>query len=118
MNAQKPKTKIKMKDTKKYKAIYCMTCRIGCRSSENLVDERSLSEPQGNPELGYRALPVLLMNYQWSREEKWNWVRVNMVSTRTSFPKNPNCDICLKKNKEGFLLKTCWYSRAQSGTLW
>ena len=28
------KTKIKMKDAKKGKAIYCMTCRIGCRISE------------------------------------------------------------------------------------
>ena len=26
----------KMKDAKKYKAIYCMTCRIGCRSSERV----------------------------------------------------------------------------------
>ena len=31
MNRQKSKTKIKMKDTKKYKAICCMTCRTGCK---------------------------------------------------------------------------------------
>ena len=34
INQQKPKAKIKMKDAKKYKAIYYMTCRTGCRSSE------------------------------------------------------------------------------------
>ena len=34
------------------------------------------------------------------------------------FPKDPNCDICLKTNNEGFLQKTCWYSRAQSRKLW
>ena len=33
---QKPKTKIKMKDVNKYKAIYYMNCRIGCRSSDRM----------------------------------------------------------------------------------
>ena len=36
IDPQKPKTKIKMKDAKKYKAIYCVTCRIGCRSSQRI----------------------------------------------------------------------------------
>ena len=31
------------------------------------------------------------------------------------FPKDPNCDICLKTKNEGFLQKTHRYSRAQSG---
>ena len=34
INQQKPKTKKEMKDVKKYKAIYHMNCRIGCRSSD------------------------------------------------------------------------------------
>ena len=34
--------------------------------------------------MNIETLPVLLMNYQWSREQKWN------------LPKDPNCDICLK----------------------
>ena len=34
IDQQKPKTRIKMKDVKKCTAIYCMTCRTGCRSSE------------------------------------------------------------------------------------
>ena len=45
--------------------------------------------------LRIKTLPVLLMNYQWSREQKWNRVRVSMVSSRT-FRTTPNCDICLK----------------------
>ena len=36
INQQKPKTKIKMNEAKKYKAIQCMTCRTGCRSSERI----------------------------------------------------------------------------------
>ena len=36
INQQKPKIIIKMKDAKKYTAIYCMNCRIGCRNSENI----------------------------------------------------------------------------------
>ena len=40
------------------------------------------------------TLPVLIMNYFWSREQKWYRVRVRIVSTH--FPKDPNCDICLK----------------------
>ena len=42
-------TKIKMKDTKKYKAICCMTCRTGFRISENLVDESCPTKPRRNP---------------------------------------------------------------------
>ena len=45
--------------------------------------------------MGIETLPVLLMNYQWSREQKWNQVRVSN-GVYTHFPKNPNCDVCLK----------------------
>ena len=34
------------------------------------------------------------MNFQWSREQKWN--RVWVSSVKTHFPKDTNCDICLK----------------------
>ena len=37
-------------------------------------------------------------------------------SIYTHFPKDPTCDICLKTKMTGFLQKTCWYSRAKSGT--
>ena len=36
MNGEKPKTIIKMKDTKKYRAIYCMNCMIGYGNSERI----------------------------------------------------------------------------------
>ena len=37
---------------------------------ENLVDERSPTEPRGTLHLRIKTLPVLLVNYQWSREQK------------------------------------------------
>ena len=37
-----------------------------------------------------KTLPRHLMNFQWSREQKWKWVRGR------TFRRNPNCDICLK----------------------
>ena len=42
-----------------------------------------------------KKLPVLLMKYQWSREQKWNRVR-SRHSVYTHFPKDPNRDIRLK----------------------
>ena len=32
--------------------------------------------------LDIETLPIVLMNYQWCREQKWNQVRVDTVSTR------------------------------------
>ena len=40
------------------------------------------------------TLAVLLMNYLWSREQKW--YRVN-IAFFTHFPKDRNCDICLMR---------------------
>ena len=40
-------------------------------------------------------------------------------SIYTHFPKHRNCDICFgTKINKGFLQKTYWYSRAQSGKFW
>ena len=58
-------TKIKMKDAKKYKAIYCMTCRTGCRISEKIWSMKVVLQRHGEtlrPRI--KTLPVLLMNYQ------------------------------------------------------
>ena len=44
---------------------------------KNFVDESSPLEPRGKP--APKDLPVLRMNYQWSREQKWNRVRVRTV---------------------------------------
>ena len=58
---------------------------------ENLVDERSPSEPRANPELGYRD---------------------TSISSHTHL--GPRLWYLLEdENNEGFLQKTCWYSRAQ-----
>ena len=84
IKAQKPKTKIKMQDAKKYKAIYCMTCRIGCRSSKRIWSMNVILQSQWETlSLDIETLPVLLMNYQWSREQKWNRVGVIIMSART-----------------------------------
>ena len=60
--------------------------------------------------LRINTLPVLLMNYQWSREQKWNRVRVSTESPRTfrstHFPKAPKLRYLEDKNDEGFLSKT------------
>ena len=40
-------------------------------------------------------LPFLLMNYQWSREQKLHRAR-RKHSVYTHFPKDRNCDICLR----------------------
>ena len=58
IDQQKPKTLMKMKDAKKYRAIYCTTCRTDIKT-----------------------LPVLLMNCQWSREQM---VSGSTASTLTS----------------------------------
>ena len=46
---------------------------------ENLVDERSPLEPWGKMSIDIGTLPVLLLNYQWSREQKWNRARARIV---------------------------------------
>ena len=82
IDSQKPKTQIKMKDTKKYRAIYCMNDLIGYKNSGRIwlmkVLQQSLGETQSKEVM---TLPSHLMNYQWSREQKWNRVQVSVVST-------------------------------------
>ena len=47
---------------------------------EKLVDESGLSDHGETLSMDIKTLPVLLMNYQWSREQKWNWTRASTVS--------------------------------------
>ena len=47
INQQKPKTIIKIKDAKKYKAIYCMTFRIGCRISKKIWSMNVVPQSHG-----------------------------------------------------------------------
>ena len=73
MNQQKSKLQIKM-TTRNYGVVSCKVCRIGYRSSS--ID--CLMKVFQNIEM----LRVLLMNYLWSREQKW--YRVNTTSLLTS----------------------------------
>ena len=107
MDQQKPKTQRKMTTTKNYEVIYCKMCRNGYRISKRIQWITLFSR--------INILPALLMNYQWSREQKVV-PGPGKHSIKTHFPKDRNCDICLKtKINKDLLQKTYWYSRAQSG---
>ena len=84
--------------TRNYRVVSCKVCRIGYRSSS--MDW--LMKVFQNIEM----LPSHLMNFQWSREEKWHRVNTTsfLISRKTE-----------DENNEGFLQKTHQCSRAQSG---
>ena len=65
------------------------------------VLQQSLGETQSRE---VKTLPSHLMNFQWSREQIWNRVRVSTVHIRTS-PKDPNCDMGLLA--ENALTQSC-----------
>ena len=73
-----------LRNAEKYKAIYYMTCQTGCRNLERIwwmkVLQQSLGETQSKE---VKTFPSPLMNFQWSREQKWNRVRVGTVYIRT-----------------------------------
>ena len=64
-----------METTKNCEVKYCKMCRNGFWISKRIWWIRMFNH--------MNTLPATLMNYQWSREQKWNRVRVSMVSTRT-----------------------------------
>ena len=67
----------------KYRAIYCMTFRTGYRISERTWSMNVVPQSQGETQRKeVQTLPVLLINYQRSRQHKWNRVRESTVSTR------------------------------------
>ena len=73
-----------------------MNCRIGCRSSEIIWSMNvTLLEPRGNPEPGDRDTSSSSHELPMESRE-----RVEPGSGKHSvfshFPKDPNCDICLK----------------------
>ena len=55
-----------------------------------------LQSPGETLRLRLETLPVLLMNHQGSREQKVE-PGSGKHSVHTHFPKDPNCDFCLKK---------------------
>ena len=78
------------------------------------VLQQSLGETQSK---GVKTLPSHHTNFQWSRKQTWNRVRVSTMYTR-SFRRPQTVILLENKNNEGFLQKACWYSRAQSGKFW
>ena len=78
------------------------------------VLQQSLGETQSKE---VKTLPSHLMFFQWSREEKWK--RVWVTQCLHAISEGPKLRYLLEdENNKGFLQKTCWYSRAQSGTFW
>ena len=66
----------KKKTTKNYEENYCKMCRNGYRISKRIWWIRMFSH--------INTLAALLMNYQWSREQKWYRIRVCTVFFLTS----------------------------------
>ena len=62
---------------------------------ENLVDERSPSEPRRNPEPGHRDTSSSSHELPMESRAKVE-PGLGKHSVHTHFPKDPNCDICLK----------------------
>ena len=71
-SAETEKHKIKMKTTKNYEVNNSNICRNGYRISRRIWSI-----------IMFNTLPALPMNYQWSREQKWYWVGVSIVSILT-----------------------------------
>ena len=98
--------KIKMRNAKKYTAIYCMTWRTGCRSSDKIWSMGVVLWSHGETlRLGIKTLPSHLMKFQWAR--------MSTVFILTS--RKTHIAISALENNKGFLQKTHWYRRAQSG---
>ena len=93
---QKPKTKIRVENQKKYKEIYRLNCLIGYRNSGRIwlmkVLQQSLGETQSRG-----SQDTCKSSHELPMEPR---AKVEPVSGKhsvhTHFPKDPHCDICLK----------------------
>ena len=75
---QKLKTQIKVKTTKNFQVNHCVICWIGYRNSERIWLMKVFLQSHGETRrMNIETLPVLLMDSQWSREQKWNLARVS-----------------------------------------
>ena len=71
-----------------------MNCLIGFRNSERMWLMKVLRQSLGeNPEQG--SQDTSKSSHEFPMVPQWNWVRAKH-SAHTHFPKDPNCDICLK----------------------
>ena len=81
MNPQKPKTKNGESEDVQRDILHELLDWLQ-EFRENLVDESIWTEPWQNQSQEFKTLPSHLMNCQWCREQKWNWVRVSTVYIR------------------------------------
>ena len=74
-----------------------MNCLIGCRNSDDiyLVDEITSTEPWRNPEHGNQDTSKSFHELPMEPRAKVEPFP-GRHSAYTHFPKDPNCDICLK----------------------
>ena len=91
MNPQKPKTKIKMKDAQKYKAIYCINFLTSCRNSERIWSMNVLLQSHGeNP--APKDQDTASSSHEVPMESR---AKVEQGSGKhsvyTHFPKDQNC---------------------------
>ena len=87
---------MKMKEAKKYTAIYHMNCRIGCRSSERIWSMKAVLQGHGeNPAPKDRHTSSSSHELPMESRAKVE-PGSGKHSVYTHFPKDPNCDICLK----------------------
>ena len=95
IDQQKPKTKIEIKDAKEYKAIYCMTCWTGCRISDKIWSMKAVLKSHGDPSPGHRHTSSSSLQFPMESRAKVA-PGSGEHSVYTHFPKDPNCEICLK----------------------
>ena len=94
MKRQKPKTKIKRRNEVQGYISHGLADWLQ-EFSENLVDERNSTEPWRDPEQGsqdtFKSSRELTMEPRAKVETE-----KGTHSIYTHFPKDPNCDICLR----------------------
>ena len=84
-----------------------MNWLIGCRNLERIWLMKVLQKSfEGTQSKEVKTLPIHLMNFQWSREQKWKRVWVSTVFSM-HFPKDPICDICLKTKIKSASCRRC-----------
>ena len=95
MKPQKPKTKIKMRNAKKYKEKSRMNCWTGCRISEKILSTKAVLQSHGK--LCAKGSRHPSSSHELPVEPR---AKVEQGSGKhgvyTHFPRDPQCDTCLR----------------------
>ena len=115
MKPQKPKTKIKMVNANKYKEIYAsLATGIQREFGWWKYFIRALGKLRARKS---RHFQIISWTSNWA--ESKSGTGFGYARFEHALSKGPKLWYLLEDdNNKGFLLKTCWYSRAQSGTFW